>query len=160
MLMPKSLTSFDVPSHRLHNRLRPCCYPPQSHCPLPTAHCPLPIAPTPVPTPRVLVHDAAPAPSPRVPIAIHSKVSPDYSKPLLNGSKRAPSHPSALSNYRHVSPRFAISHRQRTHFAQAIQHDPNTIADKMFDPMSGRAETIDSLLRGPDKNIWTTSLTH
>jgi hypothetical protein len=43
------------------------------------------------------------------------------------------------------------------HLAQSIQHDP-TVAGKMYDPVTGRAETIDSLLRGPDKVKWTRSL--
>jgi hypothetical protein len=38
-------------------------------------------------------------------------------------------------------------------FAQSMQHDPS-IAGKMFNPTTGRAETIDSLLQGPDKDIW------
>ena len=41
--------------------------------------------------------------------------------------------------------------------AQSVQHDP-TIAGTMYDPITGRKETIDSLLHGPDKAIWLQSL--
>jgi hypothetical protein len=44
------------------------------------------------------------------------------------------------------------------HFAQSMQHDP-LIAGKMFNPTTGRAEAIDSLMQGPDKEIWTKLLT-
>jgi hypothetical protein len=43
--------------------------------------------------------------------------------------------------------------------AQSIRHDP-TVAGKMFDPATGQAETLDTLLRGPAKPIWTTSLSN
>ena len=54
-------------------------------------------------------------------------------------------------------PRVPTSNAQILHFAQSIQHDPS-VAGKMFNPTTGRAETIDSLIRGPDKDIWITSL--
>jgi hypothetical protein len=44
-------------------------------------------------------------------------------------------------------------------FANSMQYDP-TIAGKMHNPVTGRAETIDSLLHGPDKAIWLQSLTN
>ena len=50
-----------------------------------------------------------------------------------------------------------LNHQPSPHLAQSVQHDP-TIAGKMFNPATGHAETIDSLLRGPDALIWTTSL--
>jgi hypothetical protein len=40
-----------------------------------------------------------------------------------------------------------------------MQHDP-LIAGKVINPTTGRAETIDSLLQGPDKDIWTKLLTN
>ena len=46
-----------------------------------------------------------------------------------------------------------------TNLAQSMQYDPN-IAGKMHNPATGRPETIDSLLRGPDKHIWVQSLTN
>jgi hypothetical protein len=49
------------------------------------------------------------------------------------------------------------SSTQILHFAQSVQHDPS-VAGKMFNPTTGRPETIDSLIRGPDKQIWITSL--
>jgi hypothetical protein len=56
-------------------------------------------------------------------------------------------------------PRVPASNAQLLHFAQSLQHDP-TVAGKMFNPTTGRAETIDSLIRGPDKSIWITSLSN
>ena len=47
----------------------------------------------------------------------------------------------------------------RVHTLNSAHHDP-TISGKMYNPVTGRAETIDSLLVGPDSSIWTTSLTN
>ncbi|MFN9916082.1 MAG: hypothetical protein ACK53L_26060, partial [Pirellulaceae bacterium] len=41
--------------------------------------------------------------------------------------------------------------------AQSVQHDPS-IACKMFNPSTGKPETIDSLLVGPESQPWTRSL--
>ena len=67
---------------------------------------------------------------------------------------------------RRQSPRTSVS---RLHFdptthrsyrlAQSIQHDPS-IAGKMFNPTTGKVETIDSLLHGPDSTIWYNSLSN
>jgi hypothetical protein len=43
------------------------------------------------------------------------------------------------------------------HLVQSVQHDP-TIPGKLFHPLTGKAENIDSLLRGPDAAIWRRSL--
>jgi hypothetical protein len=40
-----------------------------------------------------------------------------------------------------------------------MQYDPS-ISGKMHNPATGRPETIDSLLNGPDRQIWTISLTN
>jgi hypothetical protein len=56
-------------------------------------------------------------------------------------------------------PRLFRSHRAPSYLAQSIQHDPS-VAGKMYNPATGRAETIDSLLRGPDRLIWLHSLTN
>jgi hypothetical protein len=45
------------------------------------------------------------------------------------------------------------------HFAQSLQHDP-TISGKMFNPTTGHAETIDSLLNGLDSVVWNNSLSN
>jgi len=45
------------------------------------------------------------------------------------------------------------------HVAHAMQYDP-MVSGKMHNPATGRPETIDSLLNGPDKEIWTISLTN
>jgi hypothetical protein len=47
----------------------------------------------------------------------------------------------------------------RTHLVQSIHHDP-TIAGKMYNPITGKAKKIDSLLRGPDSTIWLKSLSN
>jgi hypothetical protein len=47
----------------------------------------------------------------------------------------------------------------RFHFAQSVQHDPS-VSGKMYNPTTGKAETIDSLLSGPDRLIWNKSLSN
>jgi hypothetical protein len=51
------------------------------------------------------------------------------------------------------------SQTSRLQFAQSVQHDPS-VSGKMFNPKTGRAETIDTLLQGPDQQTWTTSLSN
>jgi hypothetical protein len=52
------------------------------------------------------------------------------------------------------SPRFSAVHPMLHHgqFAQAIHHLPPP-SGPMFNPSTGRKETIDSLLRGTDKDV-------
>ena len=47
----------------------------------------------------------------------------------------------------------------RLHHANSMQHDPS-VAGKMFNSSTGRAETVDSLLHSPDTIIWTKSLSN
>jgi hypothetical protein len=42
---------------------------------------------------------------------------------------------------------------------QLVQHDP-TVAGKMYDPVTGKAENIDSLLKGPNGIKWYALLTN
>jgi hypothetical protein len=84
-----------------------------------------PILPVPIPTsPLVTPHNVS---TPRVPI------TPNPITP-----------PNPIMPHHLVTPRKLI-------FAQSAQHDP-TIADKMFNLTTDRAETIDSLIQGPKKN--------
>jgi hypothetical protein len=104
-------------------------------------------------TPRPSTTFPAPVAAPRVP-ASTAKVN------------NVPHHTSSTTRLR-ASPRFnaAYKHRlnsrrsARVHLAQSVQHDP-TIAGKMYNPDTGKAETIDTLLNGPDGTIWTHSLTN
>ena len=104
--------------------------------------------------------------SPPRPLTVRRKLSnqPAVSAPrvpsLKQISKETPS-PGSTTRLR-ASPRLKhlydrLNHHRSPHLAQSVQHDP-TIAGKMFDPTTGHAETIDTLLSGPDALIWTTSL--
>ena len=72
--------------------------------------------------------------------------------------------PTALAKpnktFRHPNPRFShvcirnsplrYDHWQRVQLAQSMQHDPS-VAGKCFNPDTGQAKTIKSLLEGPDQ---------
>ena len=84
--------------------------------------------------------------------------------PIPKPSAKATSHRTRSTTRLRASPRFKqiysrLNRPGATHLVQSIQHDP-TIAGKMYNPDTGRAETIDSLLRGPDAARWTTSLSN
>jgi hypothetical protein len=127
-----------------------------------------PLTPIRLPPPRVSVTPASIVTPPRVPIVVPvSTPVPPISAAKSRQKKRSSSSPT--SNFRRSSPRFSRLHpqhptpryhrRQRMQLAQSMQHDPS-IAGKMINPTTGRAETIDSLLHGPDSDIWTKSLTN
>jgi hypothetical protein len=110
-----------------------------------TAAVPLPrIAPsTPIkPIPVIVPLLPPPVPLPRVPILLSKPFPPPA---ILRRSPRL-----AFHSFPPQTPVY-------THLAQSIHHDP-TIAGKMFNPITGKAETIDSLLSGPDSAIWLKSL--
>jgi hypothetical protein len=116
-----------------------------------------PVVPAPVPPPRVVPPVTLPPSSPR-PVAKHLIVAKTL--PLMSSA----SHRAKLPTRQ--SPRARLSLRRfdpRTHrstlLAQTVQHDPS-IAGKMFNPVTGRPETLDSLLAGPDSTTWTKSLTN
>ena len=140
--------------------------------------------PTPAPVPRVQTTALQPpVASPRV----QEHVPATYSPPMPSYNKTPPSPPapryhpynkySYLSSmnytpYNSHSPRPLYNNNQpffqrrptfgmpqRPYYAQSVQHDP-TVSGKMFDPVSGKAETIDSLRRGPDSKIWNKSLSN
>jgi hypothetical protein len=123
---------------------------------------PAPVAPTlvspsPVSAQRVLTHltpaSAVSVAPQRVPIP---SLSIQKSQPAKHPSFSASS---PIAKHREISPR--VSHRPtpRQQLAQSLQHEP-TIAGKMHNPVTGRAENIDCLLQGPDTVTWTTSLTN
>jgi hypothetical protein len=138
---------------------------------------------SPVPAPRVI---QLPAPTPRVlPIVSTPRVpavikqtpfqghhppmgtKPSYYPDLYKTAAYTPPmhYPYARTRYnpRHpfLQQRNPLFNPQlsRLHFAQAVQHDPS-VSGKMFNPTTGRAETIDTLLNGPDKKIWIKSLSN
>jgi hypothetical protein len=107
--------------------------------------------PIPIPLP------SPPVPLPRVP---SPKILPPAALP------RVPK--STVTAIRRISPRhrltpFHFDHRtHRRHLVQTVQlvnHDP-TVAGKMYDPVTGKAENIDSLLKGPNGIKWYASLTN
>jgi hypothetical protein len=118
----------------------------------------------PLPPPRV------PIPPPRVPIQppIHPfpLAVPPLKLPASHASsvpKHSPLHavlrrsPRARLSSLHFDPRTHRRHLVQSVQVSAVSHDP-TIAGKMYDPVTGKAETIDSLLKGPDSARWTRSL--
>ena len=118
---------------------------------------PSPVLPPPTPPPastqRVLERPTPAVASQRVPVMLRAKASSLPKQLPLS----KPSDSSRLSTHRQVSPRFRHPQPAHLQFAQSLQHDPS-VAGKMFHPATGRPETIDTLLRGPDKVTWTTSL--
>ena len=113
--------------------------------PVPVPPLPSTLLPVPVSPPRVPFTKAVPLP--RVPF---TKVVPPLS-PLLALLRKSPR---ARLSRLHFDPR---THQQ--HLVQTVQHDPS-VAGKMYNPITGKAENIDSLLRGPDSIIWSKSLTN
>ena len=120
--------------------------------PVPTQPPVLPtITPTvtlpPIPLSRVLAQKllfSPPVAPPRVP------------KPVVIAPIRQS--PRARLDRLHFDPRTHRRHLVQT-VQIAVQYDP-TIAGKMYHPVTGKAENIDSLLRGPDAIKWYTSLTN
>jgi hypothetical protein len=112
-----------------------------------TAAIPLPqIFPSPPIKPRPMIVPLLPppVPLPRVTILL-SKPSPP-----LTIVRRSP---------RLASRSFPPQTPVYTHLAQSIHYDP-TIAGKMFNSVTSKAETIDSLLSGPNSAIWLKSLSN
>jgi hypothetical protein len=106
---------------------------------------------TPAPPPRVQLPSTA-VPPPRV----QTKSTPIQvvlTPHLLRKSPRA-----RLTRV-HFDSRTHRSIPTTTLLAQAAQHDP-TVAGKLLNPITGKFETLDSLLRGSDSAIWTRSLSN
>jgi hypothetical protein len=99
-------------------------------------------------------------PLPRVPaskLIISPPVAPPrVPKPIVIAPIRQS--PRARLDRLHFDPRTHRRHLIQT-VQLAVQYDP-TIAGKMYHPVTGKAENIDSLLRGPDAIKWYTSLTN
>ena len=132
--------------------------PPLPTIPVPTTPAPAALPPLTAPAipPISSTPIAAPVPLPRV----HANKSPSLSKlsPLIAALRTSPR--ARLSRV-HFNP---CTHQR--HLVQSIQpapslvqHDP-TIAGKMYHPVTGKVENIDSLLRGPDALKWYKSLTN
>jgi hypothetical protein len=115
--------------------------------------------PLPLPLPPSIHVDIA-VPLPRVPVLPKLIIPPAVlprvrQSPLLQLIRKSPR---ARLDRLHFDPR---THRR--HLVQsvqvAVQYDP-TVAGKMHHPVTGKAETIDSLLQGPDALKWFESLTN
>lgn len=89
--------------------------------------------------------------------AIQPPLPPSAPRVSISPTPVAPPRVSILSQ----PPTLPILPRRspRLHHANSMQHDPS-VAGKMFNSSTGRAETIDSLIRGPDTVIWTKSLSN
>jgi hypothetical protein len=114
------------------------------------------VLPTPLPVsaPRVPI-PPTPVASPRVPASLQPRaptISIKHFPPSVKHTR-----PFSILDYHRVSPRFITHRPPRQHLVQSLQHDP-TIASKMFNSSTGRADTIDSLLQGADSHTWTKSL--
>jgi hypothetical protein len=124
--------------------------------PPPAPVAPTLVSPSPISAQRVLTH-----PTPASPVSVAPQRVPAPS-PAIQKSQPV-KHPfsasSPLAKHKEISPRFSHRPAPRQQLAQSLQHDP-TVAGKMHNPVTGRAENIDSLLRGPDTITWTTSLTN
>ena len=91
--------------------------------------------PAPAPVPRVPHLPLAPVPLPKVP------TYPTVQLPTLS--------PLQLHTFPFL---------QMPHMLNAVGVADPTVAGKIFDPVTGKQENIDSLLRGDDTIIWTKSL--
>ena len=101
-----------------------------------------------VPPPRVSIVPVPPSAAvslPRVPIPLTKRM------PLPVLPRKSPRARLSRLHFDHCS--------HQRHLVQSVQHDP-TIAGKMYHPLTGKVENIDSLLRGPDALKWYQSLTN
>ena len=164
---PPILNAFakvaDILRRAIHPAPPPTTVAPTPASPLPSASPvaqvepspPLPVAlPSPpvndaVTLPRVQEPDSA-VPLPRV----HTKLTPLQIQLLAHPTRKSPR--ARLSRLRFDS---RTHRRVPTLLAQSAQHDP-TVAGKILNPSTGKAETLDSLLRGSDSTIWTRSLSN
>jgi hypothetical protein len=109
---------------------------------------PAPVAPTLVFPPPVSAQRVPMRPTPASTVSVAPQRVPI---PSLSLQKSQPAkHPSfsassPIAKYREISPRFSHRPMPCQQLAQALQHDP-TIAGKMHNPVTGRAENIDSII--------------
>jgi hypothetical protein len=145
--------------------------------PLPQAPLPIPVQPLPQVPPRLIVD--SPVTLPRVPLLPatlrpsrlllpHPALRQDpvtLPRVPLNKTQPLVIKPPPLPQFLRTSPRARLSrlrfdprtHQQ--HLVQAMQHDLS-VTGKMYNAATGKAENIDSLLRGPDSIIWSKLLTN
>jgi hypothetical protein len=115
--------------------------------------------PTSLPSPITATIPTPPAELQRVqaPKLILSPVAlPRVPKPIIVPPIRQS--PRARLDRLHFDPRTHRRHLVQT-LSVAVTHNP-TIAGKMYHPVTGKVENIDSLLRGPDALKWYASLTN
>jgi hypothetical protein len=125
--------------------------------PPPAPVAPTLVSPSPVSAQRVPTH---PTPASTVSVAPQRVPTPSLSIQKSQPAKHPSlSASSPIAKHREISPRFSQRPTPHQQLAQSLQHDP-TVAGKMYNPVAGRAENIDSLLRGPDTVTCTTSLTN
>jgi hypothetical protein len=149
---------------------------PPSAVPVSTPEIPSLASTAPAPPPPLVESPRAPLPNPVVEpprvLSPESSVLPDLiNQPMATPVPRVPTlrtksllkpttHRTRSTTRIRASPRFKNIYtrmQDSPHLAQSIRHDP-TIAGKMFNPTTGHAETIDTLLKGPDRQTWMTSL--
>ena len=112
---------------------------------LPTQHM---YSPAQTSDPPLAPHPASP---PRVPNPLY----PTYPHGIPSSAHHIP--PNHAPIVPHVHPTFG-THNPFNYMNSA--HNNPTVSGKMYNPMTGRAETIDSLLAGAYAAIWRTSLTN
>ena len=182
---PNSPLSFGTPVlnalAKVADILRRAISPPPHHVivppPLPPPFTPLPDTPTPTtPTPAPLTRPAAPVPrmptlrSPATPKRSHPVAVPQPHQPRprvlqpTTAPKTTPPFTLPVDSLRKSNcarlSRLRLDPRTHCrHLAQSIQHEP-IVAGKLYNLITGCAENIDSLLRGPNKDRWTRSLTN
>jgi hypothetical protein len=112
-----------------------------------------PVAPSPhVSPPRVQIRPSQPPPTASLPrVQVSNKSHLPKTPPIIALLRKSPR---ARLSHHHFDHR---THQR--HLVQSIQHDPS-VAGKMYHPTTGKVETIDSLLRGPDALKWYQSLTN
>ena len=133
--------------------------------PIPTVPPVTPVAPSGSTIPIVVLPpsetEAAPLPrvqtAPVVPLPRVQTKSPPLHQVVLRTPLLQRKSPRARLSRLHFDSR--THQRIPTLLAQSVQHDP-TISGKMLNPITGKNETMDSLLRGSDSKIWTRSLSN
>ena len=99
---------------------------------------PIPFSQPPIAPPRVPDQYFYPSP-----LAASPPSAAHYIPPMYPNTR---AHPTVLSD-------------NPLHYINSAKHDP-TVSGKMYNPTTGRAETIDSILASPDAATWKTSLTN
>jgi hypothetical protein len=112
-----------------------------------------PVAPSPYIFPqRVQIRPSQPPPHASLPrVQVSNKSHLPKTPPIIALLRKSPQAQLSRHHFDHRT--------HQRHLVQSIQHDPS-VAGKMYHPTTGKVETIDSLLRGPDALKWYQSLTN